>query len=248
MNKKDTPKSFWNHIEEFRRRFLRVLSVLSLLFIGCVYKVDPVINTLSKITGVPFVYTQPTEAFFIRLKIAFMMAFFLCIPLIIFEVWKFVGVALTVKERHWMMGVLPASYLLFCLGVAISWFVVLPSATKFLMSFSTAALQPLLSIDGYISFAMWMTLAFGGLFQLPLGVLFLVRMDIVDPKTLSHYRPHVVAGLALLSAFLTPGGDPFSQLALLIPSYLLFEISLLVARFLCKPTVVGEEGEAWNPE
>ena len=248
MKRNDTPQSFWDHIEEFRKRFLRVLSVLLVVFAGCAYKVDPVINTLSKITGVPFVYTQPTEAFFIRLKIAFMMALFLCIPLIIFEIWKFVGVALTVRERNWMMGTLPASYFLFCLGAAISWFVVLPSATKFLMSFSTAALQPFLSIDGYISFAMWMTLAFGGLFQLPLVVLFLVRMDIVDPKTLAHYRPHVVAGLALLSAFLTPGGDPFSQLALLIPSYILFEISLLVARFLSRPVVLEEKESEWTPE
>ena len=100
-------------------------------------------------------------------------------------------------------------------------------------------MQPFLSIDGYFSFAMWMTLAFGGLFQLPLGVISLVRMNIVDTKTLSNYRPHVVAGLALVSALLTPGGDPFSQLALLIPSYLLFEASLVIARFLCKPAVLG---------
>lgn len=245
--RQDSPKPFLEHIEEFRTRLIHSLTVIFLLFLLSNYFVDDVIVYLTSVTKVPFVFVHPTEAFFIKLKIAFILGFLLAIPFLIYEAWKFVGVALSIHQRRWILGVLPVSYFLFCLGVALNWFVVLPAAMKFLMGFSSESLKPFLSIDAFVSFSAWMTLAFGGLFQLPLIVLFLVKMDIVDIKTISHYRSHVVAGLALLSAFLTPGPDPFSQLALLVPSYALFEISLVVSRLLKRPRVVEQPGDQWTP-
>lgn len=244
----DSPKPFLEHLDELRTRIIRSLAVVLVLFLISNLFVDDVISYLTSVTKVPFVFVRPTEAFFIKLKIAFILGFFLSIPFLIYEAWKFIGVALSIPTRRWIGAVLPISYLLFCLGLALNWFVVLPAAMKFLMGFSSESLKPFLSIDAFVSFSAWMTLAFGGLFQLPLIVLFLVRMDIVDIKTISHYRCHVVAGLALLSAFLTPGPDPFSQLALLVPSYALFEVSLLVGRLLKHSRVVEQPGDQWNPE
>jgi len=213
----DTSKPFLEHLEELRLRFLRVLALVLVFFGGCYFYVDPVISFLSKTAGMPFVFLHPTEAFFIKMKVAFIMAIFLSVPVILFEVWRFVSVALSKRERSWVLGVLPTSYFLFCTGVGLAWFVVLPAALKFLLEFSSPDLKPLLSLDSFVGFAAWLTLAFGGVFQWPILVFFLVRMEIVDPKTIAHYRPHIVVGLALLSAFLTPGPDVFSQWALFVP-------------------------------
>lgn len=248
MKATDSPKPFLEHLEEFRKRFLRCVVIFLGFSGGATFVVDQVISQLSKTIGLPFIFVHPTEAFFIKLKIALIVGLFLSVPFLIYEAWRFVGVALTIKERRWILGVLPVSYLLFCAGVALSWFVVLPAAAKFLVGFSSESLRPFLSIDAFVSFAAWMTLAFGSLFQLPIFVLFLVKMGIVDVHTISRYRPHVVAGLALLSAFLTPGPDPFTQLALLIPSYTLFELSLVIGRMLDRPQALPKAGEQWNPE
>lgn len=246
--RRDAPKPFLRHLEELRKGLIRSLAAVFLFFLISNLAVDPILSYLSRVVGVPFVFVHPTEAFFMRLKIAFVTGFFLSIPYMIYEIWKFVGVALTVRERRWMLGFLPISYFLFCLGAALSWFVVLPAAMTFLMGFSSASIQPFLSIDAFIGFATWMTLAFGILFQLPLVVLFLDRIGVMDIRTISQYRPHVVAGLAVLSALMTPGPDPFSQLALLIPSYVLFEGSIVVGRFLKRSKTTSEREKQWNPE
>jgi sec-independent protein translocase protein TatC len=197
------------------------------------FYVDKIIEIFSQQTG-GFVFLHPTEALFARLKIAFVVALFLSIPVIIFEVWRFVGIGLTPGERRKTLVFLPISYLLFCGGVAVAWFGVLPFAIQFLLGFETETLQPFLSIDRYIGFVAWFSMAFGVMFQLPIVIFLLVKIGVVTPKQLARYRPHVILGLAILAALLTPGPDFFSQLALLIPTYLLFEISLLAARLTSK--------------
>jgi len=227
--KPDISRSLFDHLEELRRRIFVMVGAVIVLFMGSYFFVDQIIELLSNKTG-GFVFLHPTEAFFARLKISVVVAVFLAMPVLIYEVWRFVGVALTPKEKKVTLAMLPISYLLFCMGVALAWFVVLPLALKFLLGFATPNLQPLLSIDRFISFAAWFTLGFGLMFQLPIVVFFLVRIGITTPRQLAHYRPHVVVALAITAAFLTPGPDFFSQLALLLPTYLLFEISLLLAR------------------
>lgn len=224
---KDEPKPLLEHIDELRSRLIAVLCVVGVFSAGSYPFVDRIIAWLAGPAG-GFVFFSPTEAFLVRLKISFIVGSFLSVPLVIHEIWRFVGVALTPSEKRLTLSILPASYLLFLGGAATAWFAVIPAATRFLLGFSTPTLRPMLSIDAYVGFAGWLTMAFGAMFQLPLVVLFLVKAGVVAPEALGGYRRHVLLGLAIVAGVLTPGPDVFSQMALLAPTYLLYEVSILI--------------------
>lgn len=226
----DTPQPLLEHLEDLRRRIWIVLGFLAAFSAAAYACADRIIALLARSTG-GFVFTRLAEAFLARLEIALVCGCFLTIPVLLYEAWRFMGVALTPKERRVALKVLPFSYLLFTAGAACAWFMVLPAATRFLLGFATSDLRPLVSINDYVGFIAWFLAAFGLLFQLPLVVLFLVKTGFATPQALASYRRHVIIGLTILSAMLTPGPDVFSQLALLIPTYALYEASIWIARW-----------------
>ena len=230
MTMNDEPKPFVEHLEELRGRLAIALLAVALLSSGSYLYVERILELLARPAG-GFVFLRPADAFLVRLKISLLSGVLLAIPLLIYEIWRFVGVALTPSERRLTLGVLPFSYALFLAGAATAWFVVLPVAVRFLLGFATQDLRPMLSVDAYVSFAAWFTLAFGLTFQLPIAVFFLVKAGIATPRSLAYHRRHVILGLAILAALLTPGPDLFSQLALLVPTYLLYEVSIGIARW-----------------
>lgn len=189
----------------------------------------PVLAWLAKPVG-RFVFTGPTEAFFIHVKVAFVIGGLAALPVWIFQAWQFVGRALGIKARSLILGILPVALALFFLGTAIAVFAVMPAAMRFLLSYSSPTLQPMVSIGEYLSFLFWMIVGFGVFFQLPLVIVTLARFGAVNPSTLSQYRKHAIVGIFIAAAMLTPGPDIVSQLVLATPSYLLFEISLVIAR------------------
>jgi sec-independent protein translocase protein TatC len=152
------------------------------------------------------------------------------VPVIVYEIWQFIGKALKVKERTIVVGVIPAALSLFFLGTVIAIFVVMPAAMRFLLSYGSTTLRPMISLSEYLSFLFWMVVGFGIFFQLPLVIVTLARTGLVNPKIFSQYRRHMIVLIFLVAAFLTPGPDIFSQLVLAVPSYVLFEISLLIAQ------------------
>lgn len=232
--RRDELKSFLGHLDELRKRILCVLLAAVLFSIPTYLFVDKVIAFLASQTG-GFVFLRPAEAFLARFKISLIIGCFLAIPVAIYEVWRFVEIALKSTEKKILIRVLPASYLLFAVGTAFAWFIIIPVAVKFLLGFATENLKPFLSIDIYISFVAWITIGFGLMFQLPIVVVLLVWLGLVEPRTLAAYRRHVLLGIVIVSALMTPGPDIFSQLALCIPTYALFEISILISRAMRKP-------------
>jgi len=229
----EAPKPFLSHLDELRQRFWVVAAAFVVCFIFSYRFVDPVIAFLANKTG-GFIFTQLTEAFMVRVKIAAILGGFLSIPVFLYEGWKFIGAGLAPTERQRIMWALPLSYILFTCGSLIGWNLVLPSATQFLLGFSSPNLKGLISLDDYINFAGWMTMAFGLLFQLPLIIFFSVGAGLISLETLAYYRRHIIVALAILSAVLTPGPDIFSQLAIFLPSCLLFESSYWIARWVYK--------------
>jgi sec-independent protein translocase protein TatC len=177
-----------------------------------------------------FIFTAPSEAFFIHLKVAFFAGSICAFPVWMFQAWSFVGHALQLRERVLLRTIFPFAFALFFAGGALSILVVVPAAVHFLLAYGSPTLKPMISLSEYLSFIFWMILGFGLFFQLPLVVIGLCRLGIVEPKTLASYRRHVFVGIFIVSAVLTPGPDVFSQTVLAIPSYLLFEISLLISR------------------
>ena len=229
---KDVPMSLVEHLEELRVRLIVVLTAVTTLACVSYAFVDRVIDLMARSAG-GFVFFSPAEAFLVRLKVSLMLGAFIAVPLIIYEAWRFIGVALAPSERRLVFSILPASYALFVAGAACAWLLVIPTATRFLLGFATDNLIPMMSLEAYIGFVSWLTAAFGVMFQLPILVVFLVKSGIASPDTLAAYRRHVLLGLAVLAAFFTPGPDFFSQMALLVPPYLLFELSLLITRWTC---------------
>lgn len=222
------------HLEELRVRLAVVLAALAVLTMAGYFMAENVVALLSAQAG-GLVFLRPAEAFLVRLKISLILGTFFCVPILLYEAWRFVGVALNPSEKRLALGVVPASFLLFLTGAACAWFTALPAASRFLLGFAAPGLRPQISVDAYVSFAAWLIAAFGLVFQLPLVVLFVVKIGLATPRDLADYRRHVILGLAVLSAMMTPGPDLFSQLALLLPAWLLYELSIGLARWLIKP-------------
>ena len=224
----DRPRPFLDHLEEFRLRVLYSLAWITVFSVASYFFVDPILNWLARPVG-EFVFMTPTEALFIRLKIALGVGTIVGFPFALFQLWRFIDIALERKERSLALFTVPASSILFFIGMAVAVFGVAPVAVKFLLTFSSPTLRPLISIEAYLSFLFWMIIGFGVFFQLPLVVVALCAAGVVQASTLSSYRRHIIVGIFILAAVLTPGPDFFSQLLLGIPAYLLFELSLLVA-------------------
>lgn len=226
----DTPQPLFNHLDELRRRIIHVFIWFVVFSLFSYRYVDPILTWLAKPVG-HFIFTDPTEALFVRLKLAFGMGGIIGFPIFLYHLYRYVSIALKDREKTFIFVIIPFAIGLFLIGASLSIFVVAPIAAKVLLTFSTPALIPMISVQAYLSFLFWMVVGFGLLFQVPLLVVILCRAKVLDPHTLSRYRKHIFVVLLIVAAVLTPGPDVFSQLVLTLPAYLLFEISLLLVKY-----------------
>ena len=216
------------HLEELRKRIIICLVSVFILALLSYFYAETILALLMKAVG-ELVFIAPQEAFIAYLKIALFSGLFLSLPVILYQVWKFVSAGLLCKERKYLLIYGPLSFLLFLVGAAFSYQVVLPLGLKFLIDrYSTATLQPMISVSKYISFVGMFLLAFGIVFELPLVILFLVKIGLVSPQSLRRRRKEVIAITFILAAVMTPP-DIFTQILLAIPILLLYEISLWTA-------------------
>ncbi|SHL08685.1 twin arginine targeting (Tat) protein translocase TatC [Fibrobacter sp. UWH6] len=152
-----------------------------------------------------------------------------CSPCIAWNLWKFVLSGLYENERRFVRSIVWMTCGLFIAGVVFCLGICFPLLVKFGMSFQSKTLQPIFGVSNIVTLALWLSLAFGCMFQFPLVTYALIRADIVYYETVCHARPYVVVGILVLAALLTPP-DIVSQLILGVPTYLLFEAGLLAAR------------------
>ncbi len=227
----DRARPLVDHLTEIQRRLRWSLAAVLALSVAGWFLTSPIIHRLARSVG-PMIYLAPTEAFAVRFKMAVLLGVFLSAPVLIYHLWRFVGVALTLSERRVVLGALPFSYLLFVVGASLGWFVIVPVGLKLLTGFATADLRPTLSVTAVLEFALWTSGGLGLLFQLPVAIAALASWGFVRSATLGRYRRHAAVAILILSAVVTPGPDLFSQLALALPTYALFEISIAVARVL----------------
>ncbi|MGH2400307.1 MAG: twin-arginine translocase subunit TatC [bacterium] len=225
----DRPMTIVEHLEELRTRLLISLAAFVVAMLLSFLFVEPILQLLIKPVG-RVVFTAPTEAFYVRLKVAALSGAFLSLPVVLYQVWRFVGVGLTPTERRSSLSLLPFSLMLFVGGAAFAFFAILPVGVKFLLGYQTESLVPMISVGAYTSFATAFVLAFGLVFQLPIVILFLARIGVVTPASLVAGRRYALLGIVVLSAILTPGGDVFSMALMAVPTYLLYEASIWIAR------------------
>jgi len=250
----DFKMSLTEHLIELRKRLTNSLIALGLGFFVCYYFKDWLFDILTKplTDALPkssyLIYTGLTQAFFTYMKIAFFGSLIITSPFIIYQVWKFISPALLPKEKKMVVPFVFFSTLLFLSGVTFGYFIVLPTAFEFFVSFNNQYLRAMISFSDYLSFLVTFLLGFGLSFQLPILIFFLAKLGIVTDKLLSRNRKYAVLVIFVIAAVLTPSPDALSQILMAIPLMFLYEVSIFVAKFAAKKKEAPESNEGEREE
>jgi sec-independent protein translocase protein TatC len=220
-----------DHLAELRNRIIWSIAAIAVgAVIGYALSEEAIKVLRAPLpTTQPLIYTSIGDPFAIRLRISLVIGIILAMPVILWNLWRFVAPGLTERERRAILPWIPAALLFFVLGVAIA-YVILPFAAQFLLSFSTSDLVPLLTAREYFDFVSTLFLAFGILMEFPVLLVGLSRVGIVTSERLRRSRRMVVLAIAVFSAIATPGGDLVSPTVLGVTLYVLFEATILVIR------------------
>ena len=219
--------TFLDHLEELRKRIFYSLIALCVAAVVGFFISQRVLDLLTR--SVPnFVFLAPAEAFVVHLKVALITGLFLAAPVIFYQFWRFVRPALQKHEVKYIVLAVVVSSVLFAVGVAFAYLVVVPVAMKFLLSFETPKLQPMISISEYVGTVGTFLLASGVMFQLPVIMFFLTKLGVVTPKLLMKNQRIAVVLVFIVAAVLSPP-DIFSQSLMAVPLLVLFELGVLAS-------------------
>lgn len=232
----DDPQPLISHLIELRRRILYSLFTVAVVFLALVYFSNdiyhlvaaPLIEQLP--VGSRMSATDVASTFFTPIKLTFMVAVFISIPVILYQLWAFIAPALYKHERRLMLPLLVSSSVLFYLGMLFAYFVVFPLAFGFFVKTTPESVNFIPDISKYLSFVMTLFMAFGAAFEVPVAIILLCWTGVTTPDSLKRKRPYIIVGAFIVGMFLTPP-DVFSQTLLAVPMYLLFELGLLLSRF-----------------
>lgn len=188
-----------------------------------------------KLQNTKLVFLAPAEAFWMNIKVSFVAGLILSMPVMFHQLWKFISPGLLPKERRYVIPFIFSATGLFLFGATFCFFIVLPFAMGFLLTYKVGDfLMPMLSVGQYVDFCLKFILAFGAVFELPIIIIFLTKMGIVTPKTLAKNRKYAVLIAFVLAAFLTPTPDAFNQILMALPIILLYEIGIWISLLFVK--------------
>ena len=247
MSDQDT---FMSHLIELRQRLVRavfaVLAVFVVLFIwpgsGPIYDwlAQPLMRALPE--GAKMIATGVVTPFLVPMKVTAMVALFVALPYVLYQVWAFVAPGLYEHEKKLALPLIIGSTVLFFMGVAFCYYFVFVRVFHFIHQFAPKSITPAPDIEAYFSFVITMFIAFGLTFEIPIFVIILVRMGIVDVDKLRDARPYVIVGAFVVAAVVTPP-DVISQVMLAVPMCLLYEAGLFFARFVAARAKEAQAGE-----
>ena len=226
--------SLIEHLEELRRRLIVIVASVLLAAVGGFLISRQVLAILRD--QLPEAYRQlvflgPADALSAQLKIAGFLGIGIAMPVILFQLWRFVAPGLTKREKRFIWPVILGAMALFVFGVVVG-YLVIPYTLRFLLDFSEGLASPNLTIEAYIGFVTTMMLAFGLVFEFPIVLIGLARVGVLSHRRLAARRRWAILAIVLFAIVLTPGGDPISPLILSGVMFLLFEGSLLVIRMI----------------
>lgn len=237
--------SFWDHLEVLRGTLFRSLGALVLVSVVVFCFKDFIFNdiVLAPTRSDFFVYrwlgmdmsmklinVDISAQFFVHLKVAFALGFILAFPYVCFEIWKFVAPALYEKEKAAIRKTFGLAGLLFYLGLAVGYVIILPVTLNFFQSYSVSSLvENQINLSSYISLFTSMVLLFGIVFEFPVAILVLSSIGLITRETLRKYRKIAIVVILVIAAIITPA-DPFSMLVAAAPLYLLYEGSVLLCK------------------
>ncbi len=242
---------FLDHLEELRWRL--IWSLLALLVCAgaaffLVMRFDVLGLLIEPIKpflhGSKLKYLSPTEPFFITLKLALTVGLVLASPIVVYQIWAFLSPALLPSERRVIVPSLYLGLVLFALGVAMAYEIVLPMTLRFTMGFQTESLEQAIVIGEYLSVVTRLLLAFGAVFELPIVILVLSALGVVTPEFLAAKRRHAIVGSTVLASLLTPGDVITVTLLMMAPLILLYEFSIVLSRMVVRRRVAAAAAEA----
>ncbi|MBI5027038.1 MAG: twin-arginine translocase subunit TatC [Nitrospirae bacterium] len=251
MNDEKMPLT--THLEELRKRIVVLLIAIFIGFGVCFYYSESIFNLLtlplrntlelslkypfialkaSENPGLKLVFLAPTEAIWMHMKIAIISGFIMVLPVVFYEIWRFVAPGLLQKEKKYALPFVILVTTLFLLGAFFCFVFILPFAMNFLLTYKTEGLQPMLSVGKYVDFCLKFILAFGAIFELPVVIVFLTKAGIVSTKFLAKNRKYAVLLAFIIAAFLTPTPDAFNQTLMAVPIILLYEAGIWASKLL----------------
>jgi len=245
---------FLDHLEELRWRILWSLVavgvgavvgfVLVHQFHGLEFLIRPLRSTLDP--ELKLIYLSPADAFFVTLKLGVVVGIILAFPVVVYHVWSFLSPALEQKEKR---AIIPALYLglvLFCAGVAMAYYVVLPLSLVFLGQFQSEALLAQLEVRETLGFITKLLLGFGVVFELPVVIMILTALGLVTPRFLREKRRHAIVANTVVASLLTPG-DLTSTFLMIGPLVVLYEGSIYLSAFIVRKKAAEEATSGGTP-
>lgn len=223
--------SLLDHLEELRRRLIKIIAAIAIGSLACYFYAAELTGLITAPAGKLY-YMNPAEAFFTYLKVSFFAGFLLALPVVMYQLWAFIVPAMTNNERKAGIFLVPASIILFFVGLLFSYYLVLPAGIKFFMGFATDNLQPMFSIGQYLSFVISFLVPFGFIFELPLVILVMARLGLIGSTFLAAKRKMVLVMSFVIGALISPTPDVFSQTMVAVPMILLYEISILIVKYI----------------
>jgi sec-independent protein translocase protein TatC len=242
-----TEQPFVSHLIELRDRLIRVVIAIVVVFaLLCIW---PGLRSLYDLLAAPLTANLPPgtkliatnvfSPFLVPLKMALMSAFLVALPYVLYQIWAFVAPGLYSHEKRMVGPLVVSSTILFFIGVAFCYFIVIPALTRFIVSVSPASVSAAPDIEQYFGTVLTLFLVFGIAFEVPIAVVVLARLGVVSIDQLRSWRGYFIVGAAIASAIVTPP-DVISQLSLLIPMCVLYEIGIVAARVFIKATKAPE--------
>lgn len=252
-----TKAPLMDHLIELRKRLIWSIVAVFIGFLACFAFAKQIYNILLRPyrqaagfdTPIELIYTAPQEFFFTELRLALFGAIFLAFPVIASQLYMFVAPGLYKNERKAFLPFLLATPILFMLGAALVYFLVMPLAMTFFLSMQQTGdtqvqIQLTARVSEYLSLIMTLMLAFGICFQMPVLLMLLARAGLVTSDWLKSKRKYAIVGVFALAAFLTPP-DPISQIGLAVPTLLLFELSIWAIKWVEKKRQAsGQQAQA----
>lgn len=239
--------SLVDHLTELRSRIIKSLIAVAAGAVVGFFAYDQILDVLldpycdliestgagNELTGLEgecrlFAHT-PTEGLSIRLKVSVYAGIALAMPVLCWQLWRFVTPALTPKEKRYAVPFVASAIVLFALGAALAYWTV-PRALEFLLEIAGDSVSPLFAPAPYITFITFMLFVFGLGFEFPILLVFMQLAGIVEPAQLKRFRRYSIVLIVAVVAIITPSGDPISLLALSVPMYLFYEVSILIGR------------------
>jgi sec-independent protein translocase protein TatC len=246
-----TQDTFISHLVELRDRLLRAILAVFVVFL-CLFPwardlyallAKPLIAALP--VGGQMIATDVVGVFLVPMKVAFLVAFVIALPYVLYQVWAFVAPGLYMHEKRLVGPLVVASSVLFVVGMSFAYFLVFPVVFKFMASIAPEGVAWMTDIDKYLSFVLTTFVAFGVTFEVPVAVIVLVRAGVVSVEKLKDIRPYVIVGAFVIGAIFTPP-DVISQVMLAVPLWFLYELGIVAARFIGRspgaPQEAGGEG------